>query len=261
MNKDAAHSRLLQAIEYLKDNGMARNHEEISGLSGVCRPNVTAAINGNFRYVTEGFIKRFARAYAEYINEDWLLSGVGKMEKSDKKMRPHYPATVEAGILGGDVPTTMNYEVEMEPVIKHFPDYDYMIDVSGRSMEPAYFDGDIVACRKLYERNEIVPGNVYVIATQDGAVIKRIVSTTLSSLRVASDNPDYKPYNIDFNSVISIALVVGSIHNEQKSQESFQKAMLKLLEDILTTKKEDSLDDVATDIANQIIEKLKIDKP
>lgn len=214
MNKDAAHIRLLQAIEYLKNNGMARNHEEISGLSGVSRPNVTAAINGNFRYVTEGFIRRFARAYAEFINEDWLLSGVGKMEKIDtQKLKLHIPAdkaVVSAGFVGAAIGSVREDECELKQVIPYLPRYDYTIHVKGDSMFPTILNGDIVACERLDGGVDFKEDKIYILDTDSGAAIKR-VRRLGNSLICHSDNPEYSDFTIQSIEHIRIARVVGVV--------------------------------------------------
>lgn len=252
---EQAFARLKQAIDYLKDSGKIHKQQDIVDTLGMSKPNVSRALTATPRYFTKGFLKRFARAYSDYINEDWLLTGEGKMGKPSKDMRPHFPATVEAGLLGGDSPTVMDYEVDRQPVIKHFPSYDYTIDVSGHSMEPSYFDGDVVACRRLYDQREVTPGKTYVIVTQDGAVIKRIVSSTISSLRLSSDNPDYRPYNVDKDSIISIAEVVGSIRTSQESENSVRDTYLRYLKNVIASNYGDLSESRREEIVKQILHK------
>lgn len=236
MSKELAHSRLIQAIDYLKDNGVVHKQQDIADTLCMGKARISEALKGKEGKFTMGFIKRFAEAYSDYINENWLLTGEGSIAKPAKNMRPHYPASVEAGVLWGEAQTVMDYEIEMEPIIKNFPDYDFMIDVSGRSMEPTYYEGDSVACRKIYNNNELTPGKVYVISTQDGAVIKRFVSSTRSSLRVSSDNPEFKSYNIDFDSIISIAEVVGSIRANNNHDENMHEAIIKYAQSVLVSR-------------------------
>lgn len=227
------HQRLLESYKYLYDNGFVHSQTEFADFIGKQKTHVNAAFKDAPKRCTLGLMKAIADAFPDVLNRDWLLTGEGKMEAVDKSMKPHYPATVEAGALGGDIQTVMDYEVEMEPAIKRFPSYDYMIDVSGQSMEPTYFDGDCVACRKLYNRVELTPGKVYVFVTKDGAVIKRYISHTQSSVRVSSDNPDYEPYNIDSNSIMSIAEVVGSIHQTPSSQDEMKEMLIKYAMSVL----------------------------
>ena len=93
MDKDQAFARLTQAVEYLKDNGQARTQMDMAALMGVRQPHLASALNGDYKRLTEGFLRKFAAAYSDYINEDWLLDGKGQMEKADRRStRPHIPA-------------------------------------------------------------------------------------------------------------------------------------------------------------------------
>lgn len=214
MNKEAAHNRLLQAIEYLKDNGKARSHEEISDLSGISRSNVTSAINGNARYVTEGNLRRFARAYSDYINEDWLLTGEGKMEKVDKRrLRPHIPAeiaTVAAGFVGTSIGSVAEEDCAMLPVIPYLPQYDFVISVKGDSMEPVLLDNDKIACKWIEKTEAIKPDKIYVVDSNEGAVVKKIHPKD-DDILCHSLNPRYEDHAINENDVLRLARVVGVV--------------------------------------------------
>lgn len=217
MDKILAHKRFIEALDYLKDNGRARNHEEISNLSGVSRPNVSAAISGNPRYVTEGFLKRFARAYSNYLNEEWLLTGEGVMVKPNKnKLRPHIPAdiaTVAAGFIGTSIGSVEENECELRPVIILSHRYDFTIEVNGDSMSPTLLDGDIIACAWLQPNDEITDHDIYVLDTNDGASVKRIHFTNDGQILCHSDNPRYTDFTVEINSIIRIARVVGLIRD------------------------------------------------
>lgn len=214
MDKEAAHNRLLQAIEYLKDNGKARSHEEISDLSGISRSNVTSAINGNARYVTEGNLRRFVRAYSDYINEEWLLTGEGKMEKVDKRrLRPHIPAeivTVAAGFVGTSIGAVSEDDCDMLPVIPYLPDYDFVITVNGDSMEPVLLNNDKIACAWIEPSEDIKDNKVYVVDSQEGPVVK-MIKPQGEDIICHSLNPRYEDYPISKNDVLKIAQVVGLV--------------------------------------------------
>ncbi|MBD5173792.1 MAG: S24 family peptidase [Bacteroidales bacterium] len=209
MDKDEAFYRIGQSVEYLKDNGKARNHEEVAQLMGVPRPNVTAALNGNPRYVTEGFLKKFADAYSDYINKEWLLTGVGQMVKVDKsKFRPRVPLSVSAGYTEVSVGTALEGDCDQEPVNPDFPSYDFTIKVSGDSMVPELHDNDIIACRWLDNVNEVVQGEMYVLDTNVGAVVKEI-KIGRTKVHCHSLNPAYKDFSVAKEDVLRIAKVVG----------------------------------------------------
>lgn len=217
--------RLQEAYDLLRDKGVVHTISEFASALGKTHSAISNALVARGRVMTIGLLQRVADVYSDYLNKDYLLTGQGNIEAIDKSLKPHYPATVSAGVLSGDITNVKESDVEYEPIIKRMPQYDYTIDVSGHSMEPTYSDNGIVACRKLYNKEDIKPGRAYVIATKEGAVLKRIVSQTLSTIRVVSDNPDpkYKPYSIDKDLILSIDEVVGSVNigNSDRSYKNY----------------------------------------
>ena len=211
MDKSSAHIRLLQAIDYLKDNGLARKHEDIAEAAKISRPNISAAIKGNPRYITEGNLRKFAAAYSDYINEDWLLTGEGEMAVPDKNLRPHFEAKAAAGFMGGV--SEGEYGNDMCPMIPFFSDYDFTIEVQGESMLPDYKEGDVLACRIAKDRLNPPIGKVCVIDSKEGAAVKEIADVTDSAVVCHSFNPDpkYKDYEIEFDNINQIAVVVGTL--------------------------------------------------
>lgn len=234
--------RLKAAYNYLRSQGVLHTVSEFAAALGKSQGDISSALAAKGRVMTTGLLKRVGETFPEYFNMKWLLTGEGKMEAIDKSLKPHYPATVSAGILTGAIDAVKESDVTYEQPISRFPQYDYTIDVDGHSMEPTYSDKGMVACRRLYDHDEIKLGHAYIIATRDGAVLKRIVSKTLSSIRVISDNPEYKPYSIDTDSILAIDEVVGSVNveNPERSYKNYiTDAMLKVYYDRLRKGMED----------------------
>ena len=136
MGELSLHQRLLESYKYLYDNGFVHSQTEFANLIGKQTTHVNAAFKNAPKRCTLGLMKSIADAFPDILNRDYLLTGEGEVGLPDKNLRPHYPATVAAGVLSGDVAQVMDYDVEMEPIIKRFGHYDYMIDVDGDSMEP-----------------------------------------------------------------------------------------------------------------------------
>lgn len=214
MDKDQAFARLTQAVEYLKDNGQARTQMDMAALMGVRQPHLASALNGDYKRLTEGLLRKFAAAYSDYINEDWLLNGKGQMEKADRRStRPHIPAdkaVVAAGFVGSAIGSVQEGECEVRPVMAPFPWYDFTIEVSGDSMEPTLQDGDIIACEWLPRDAEYKKDKIYVLDTNEGAVVKRITNDG-NVIHCHSDNPKYKDFIVDVYSILRIARVVGFV--------------------------------------------------
>lgn len=211
MDKESAHSRLLQAIEYLKDNGLARKHEEIADLTGISRPNVSAAIRGNARYITEGNLKRFARAYSDFINENWLLTGEGEMRVPDKLLKPHFDAVARAGFMGDYNEGESGRLTGLESFM---PQYDFTIMAQGDSMNPEIHSGDILLCRILLDRQNVPVGKICVIDSSDGALVKEISETSEECVTLHSLNPAYQDVKVKLDDINGLAVVAAILRKQ-----------------------------------------------
>ncbi len=224
--------RLHQAIDYLKDKGKIHKQQDIADKLGIGKSYVSEAIKGKPRQFTKGFLARFASAYSEYINEEWLLTGEGVMAKnmtfsipaetgssylklvhqiieSKSAFKPHIEAKASAGFMDGF--SEGDYGRNMRSVIEFFPQYDFTIEVQGDSMLPDYAEGDILACRISTDRINPPIGKVCVIDSKDGPVVKEIKAVNRDSITLHSLNPRYRDYKVDFDNINQIAVVVGSI--------------------------------------------------
>lgn len=206
-----AFARLHKAIDYLKDNGKIHIQRDIVAAINGNESNVTQALKGNPRYLTKPFLQKFARAYSDYINEEWLVSGVGRMENVSQTMRPHYDARASAGFMDGISEGRMS--AEFRAIAVPVLGYDFSIDADGNSMLPKIESGDTLLCRVETDRLNPPIGEVCVIDTKDGAVVKVIKEVNEDSLVLHSLNPEYADYTIEFSSINKIARVVGLIRS------------------------------------------------
>lgn len=93
---------------------------------------------------------------------------------------------------------------------------DFLIEVSGDSMMPRFFPGDIIACSVIHNPRFIQWNKPYLIATrEDGMIVKRLRrSDEPDSLLAVSDNEAYEPFDIPKSEIDGLARVVGVIHTE-----------------------------------------------
>lgn len=169
--------------------------------------------------------------YAKCVGVDanWLLTGQGSMlkgadsgtnsvkaGKSVKGSLPLIPIDAMAGVGKGD------FSVIESDVERYFiPDFnkkaDFLIRISGTSMSPKYFHGDVVACKSIPTETFIQWGKVYVLDTVQGALCKRLMpGSKKGSVKCISDNQEaYPPFELDFrHDIRSLAIVVGMIRME-----------------------------------------------
>ena len=93
---------------------------------------------------------------------------------------------------------------------------DFMIELTGDSMIPKFYPGDILACSIIYNRRYIEWNKPYLIGTKDsGLIVKRIRKSSDSNCLLAvSENSEYEPFDLPKDEILVLARVVGFIHIE-----------------------------------------------
>lgn len=209
------------------------------------KTGVTRGILTQNNGITEDNLARFL-AYAPDVNIEWLLTGNGPMLRADERDGgnnkkdevgatderstsgipiatpattpgegiPLLPIDAMAGALTSEQ-TVLEYECERY-VVPIFNGADFLIPVSGNSMTPTYYPGDIVACKRVPLSGLFFQwGKIYVIDTSQGPLIKRIKpGQSPEQLCIVSDNNDYDPFQLPITDVRAVALVVGVIRLE-----------------------------------------------
>jgi len=128
---------------------------------------------------------------------------------------PLIPVDAIAGLGNGDIQVL--YRDADRYIIPEFnKKADFLIRISGTSMNPKYFNGDIVACKKVTLKSFIQWGKVYVMDTEQGAICKRIYpGKDPKTVQVVSDNKEiYPPFDMPVSAIRSLAIVVGVIRLE-----------------------------------------------
>ncbi|WP_304721236.1 S24 family peptidase [uncultured Alistipes sp.] len=160
------------------------------------------------------------------ISANWLLSGSGRMLRSDTDTPiataeltavggiPLIPIEAMAGVLSGNSAQVMEQECEHYN-IPMFKGAEFLIRISGDSMQPKYYSGDIVACKRLPLDTFFQWNRVYVVDSEQGVIIKRVRrGSDDRHIVFVSDNTAYEPFELPLDKIYSIALVVGVVRAE-----------------------------------------------
>lgn len=163
------------------------------------------------------------------INPEWLLTGQGEMlkkntdviiksypkAKTEIKKIPLIPVEVLAGLRKGEFYINED-DVEEYYLVPDFKDADFLVKITGSSMQPKYNSGDVVACKKINLDKIFFQWNrTYVIDTEQGVIIKRICKAVGSdNLLIVSDNEKYQPFELNIKEINTISLVIGVLRRE-----------------------------------------------
>jgi SOS-response transcriptional repressor LexA len=161
-------------------------------------------------------------SFCEHININWLLTGEGRMVAdqevpvaipSSEGGIPLIPFEAMAGVFSGELSVT---EAQCETLIVPGLKADFVIPVSGNSMEPRYYSGDMVACQNVSLSDVFFQwGRVYVIDTNQGVLLKRVKKgSSPATISLVSENPGYEPVEFPRADVHHIALVRGLVRIE-----------------------------------------------
>lgn len=78
--------RLSDAFEYVKANFGVGTQKELAEKMESTQPNVSSAMKGDPKALTDSFLKRFNAAFGGIFNTRWLLNGEGEMLRSSPIM-------------------------------------------------------------------------------------------------------------------------------------------------------------------------------
>ena len=221
---------LNKAIEYLKYQGFVSSKTDLAEQMGANRVSVSRACSGDPSYLTADFLQRLNTTFGSIFSASWLLTGEGPMlvnsspsevkknssdvEKttSEEKLKqiPILPIAAQGGSLNDFTRSVKEYDCEW--MSSPIPDADFAIEVAGDSMAPEYPAGARVLIKRINESAFIEWGKVFVIDTENGVVLKKVVPADDDNcIRCVSINPhpNYAPFNIPKTSIYGMYVVLG----------------------------------------------------
>ena len=182
MEKEEKLSILQAAYAESLRAGKAKNRKEFAELYGISPSSLSAAMNGDEKYLTDNLITR-------------VLSDAPR-ETPQTKMIPVFPVEAMAGTMTEFFASVKEYDCER--MVSPIKGADYAIKIYGDSMSPEFPSGSLCLIKKVDERQFIAWNEVYVLDTDNGAVIKKIRRTDRDDVvECVSINPAYQPFTID----------------------------------------------------------------
>lgn len=164
------------------------------------------------------------------VQIDWILKGdetnfkehsqlnevfaEPKTEYNEKKGIPLLPVDAFGGSFNGGV-QVLSHETESY-IVPLFSGADFLIPVKGNSMYPKYNSGDLVACKRIESWSFFQWGKVYVISTDQGVLIKRVMEATdEESILLVSEQKDlYPAHELKKSDIHDLGIVLGVIKTE-----------------------------------------------
>lgn len=209
-------------VEALVERYTGGNKSQFANMLGVSAQTISAWV------ARKTFDAELIYAKCSDVSAKWLLTGQGDMLRSDADAQvqvaaaeptavggiPLIPIEAMAGVLSGNSMQVMERECEHYN-IPMFKGAEFLIRISGDSMQPKYYSGDIVACKRLPLDTFFQWNRVYVVDSEQGVIIKRVRrGSDDRHIVFVSDNTAYEPFELPLEKIYSIALVVGVVRAE-----------------------------------------------
>ena len=185
--------RLNQIFEQARSAGIIKTQGDFAVILGINRAALSAAMNGNEKYLTDRMMKKVEKFYEENFDpNDGSIMTKGTLTV--------IPTEAMAGTLGEFADSVNAYDCER--MISPIRGADYAIKVCGDSMTPEIPNGSQILIKKIFEDEFVEWGKVFCLDTRNGAVIKRVYPTDNPEVvECRSINPDYPPFKVNVRNI------------------------------------------------------------
>ena len=202
---------------YLKEKGV--NKSEFGRTIGVSSAFVSAIRQS----ISPENLGKIAAAYPD-LNIEWLLTGEGSMTSAENRKADNYagedsahytyllPMSASGGSLSGFSDGARL--ADCEKVVSPIADVDFAITVYGDSMYPDYPSGSRILIKRIDPSAFIAWGNVYVLDTVNGVVVKEVQPSEHDGALVChSLNPSgkYKDFEVMASDVRAMYRVLACV--------------------------------------------------
>ncbi len=196
------------------------NVSAMSKATSINRNTLNSIIGG--KEVTPGYdvLRRIVELPTPQIDIDWLLTGNGEMYVSDEKPEISYSEGVpyydEDFVLGFN---EIGFPFSENPTfLVNMPKYrnaTLWCNVTGDSMQPEIWSGDVVALQLIEDHSFLLYGDVYAFVTTNGLrTIKRLgKSPEKDCYRLVPTNTDYDAQDLPRRMILRVFRVLGSLHS------------------------------------------------
>lgn len=173
--------KLIEAFEYLKSIGKCHTQVMFAEQIGIHKTNLSAAKNGNEKYLTDGLFEDICKIYP-FFNIDYFLKDEGTMLNDKKETTFRLVPIVNLDFVGGMHGNSEITQTDSEYVTGMMPftdakEGDICIPVTGDSMAPTCPSGSIILVREVREWREFFGfGNIFCLLLKDGRRILKEVN-------------------------------------------------------------------------------------
>ena len=228
MNKS---DNIKTAFEYLRSVGLVHTQKDLSLRMKASEGNISKALKGDPKILTDKFIKRFNNAFYDIFNLNWLIDGEGEMLndttnnniqikviQEDKPRisytggRPYYNVDFIGGfdLVFNDQTVVPEYNIDFAP---YNQDGVVWCNITGNSMQPKISHGDIIAIKEVVGWQDYLSmGEIYAVVTANHLRTVKIIRQGKSegTLRfIPINTAEFDEQEVPIKMIIRVFEVLG----------------------------------------------------
>lgn len=183
-------AKLTEVYDQLVAAGQCRNRKEFASLLGVGYNGLTRAMNGDPQTLTDSLVAKASALLAGRAAYTFTPSAGGG------ETLPVLPMGARAGTIQDWCDAA--HEYDCEKIVSPIRGASLAAQVTGDSMSPEYPSGSQVIVKRIDEAAFVQWGEVYLLDTVNGPVLKRVRKTDRDdAIECVSLNPAYQPFRVE----------------------------------------------------------------
>lgn len=229
--KDELKRTLVDVYDRLLAAGVIRTKKDFAELLNVDYSNLTQAMKGNDRFLTDSLVSKAVSMMNTYqgpvsISHSNVANGNNNIQVLGGSQAPDDQS--QGSSMVPVIPTNLYKEndvnilefindednvVPLSPAVQQFPKTDLFYTVQTMAMYPHLHQGDILALKAVKRETPIVNGELYAVDTIDLGILVRFTYDRGDQieLRGSEDEQRFEPFFVKKQDVYNIFRVVGLV--------------------------------------------------
>lgn len=214
MNSSEKYNFLLESFQTLRTNGVIKTWADLSELLDMNRSSLSAAKNGDERYLTDSLISKIKSVLDKYVVTHDYNRMPGEYDKSVTLVPTiPYKAYKEIGVDLQEYINSQSPDLHMSPAIAQFAKTDCHYFVGSDAMLPHLHQSDVLALKRMPDQAQVINGEIYVVNSRYNGLIARFVYDDGDHiiLKASEEQTRYTPMRLPKEDIFGLYRVLGLI--------------------------------------------------
>lgn len=214
---------IMESYNTLRARSVVKTWSDLASILGVNRTCLSAAKQGDEKYLTDSLISKIQGLMKEYdrsvvtadVSQDGREGRISAMAAPYQNMRciPTIPIHAYRAV-NFDVMEYFNEthdDLKMSPIIMQFPGTDCYYFVNSEDMSPNLRTNDLLCLSRLPAEAKVTNGDICIINTKFQGILERFVYDDGDALILKAAQPRWTDMRIPKEEIFNIFRILGGI--------------------------------------------------